>query len=827
MRKLLSILLLLASGFAHAVVDMADKPAAGSYSYNTGWAGASGVTEPSCYWHMDEGTGTTLQSQGDCGDNDFTLTGPDWSTEGSAATLTFVEANNDYATALDAGIDGTTDFTMAILVKFTSDENHDVMMTGDNSVTNKYQGHHATTNCEAGAKFRNTTLGSGGATADMVCNDTTWHLLWYVWDADAGVSGGLAQMLYDNSLYWDAGLLTLDAADANFNGNALAIGSLVSSTPAGSLDAEVGGFMVWAGVELSEAQMDDIHDNMWAWLDVGPSLSGTIRQSQTDTCSNNQWGTSNCRVTLAGGTLSAGDLIVVAHVASEDSSGMAPVLPSEGGYSQGPYYSNGTAGNLSCSISYKKAAGTETTITPSWTKTNIGLGRVLAVVFSGTDLNLDTLEASGESEAQIASASTSISSGSAANTTPDALGIAAICTDALASANNVTAWSNSWVEQAEAATDGNTNLWFASKVVSAAATQTTTATITSDQGYGGILVFGTSASSASCPETCAGGRTGVCISSTASSADADNILNGQSPAVVADADTICYDATSDILADVVTVDASGWVKFQSGGDIRTDDIDYCIMDDGAACGTDGVFQITQTPPDPTGVSCTATGQTTADCTSTITQVEGTAYLYISTSATPPSTANHKSGGGSPAFHNADATVTATQAWSVTGLSAGTTYYPHAMQANGATTPIDTGQVTGALFITQAAGDTTPADDFDFGSVSGAAPLGHYCSDPQTITEINAATNVLVSNGTWRRYTSGAWGDETSDAGVVIVNDQVIACGDAPDFGGQNITTVTIGGVDGIWTIFSASERSGIVRPTMRASRNRSMGNTVY
>ena len=92
------------------------------------------------------------------------------------------------------------------------------------------------------------------------------------------------------------------------------------------------------------------------------------------------------------------------------------------------------------------------------------------------------------------------------------------------------------------------------------------------------------------------------------------LLYGLSPAAVANEDTVCYDATS-VLGDTVNVSAAGWPSIASGGSQLTDSFDYCVMDNGAACGTDGKYEVTFQPVI-TSVTGIGTGQTTGTVTVT-------------------------------------------------------------------------------------------------------------------------------------------------------------------------------------------------------------------
>lgn len=75
----------------------------------------------------------------------------------------------------------------------------------------------------------------------------------------------------------------------------------------------------------------------------------------------------------------------------------------------------------------------------------------------------------------------------------------------------------------------------------------------------------------------------------------------------------------------------------------------------------------------TVASVTATGATVGCSTDT---ASGTLYWYVSTSATPPSAANLKSGSGSAAYGNVSNPGTGTETFNVTGLTSGATYWAH-------------------------------------------------------------------------------------------------------------------------------------------------------
>jgi len=98
------------------------------------------------------------------------------------------------------------------------------------------------------------------------------------------------------------------------------------------------------------------------------------------------------------------------------------------------------------------------------------------------------------------------------------------------------------------------------------------------------------------------------------------------------------------------------------------------------------------------------GGTAADLETTTDDHTGALYWYVSTSATPPSSANLKSGSGAVSSGSFSVTATGTQSGvAISGLSAATNYYAHAIHTNGAS--IDSAIATSAVFTTAGAGYT--------------------------------------------------------------------------------------------------------------------------
>jgi hypothetical protein len=72
----------------------------------------------------------------------------------------------------------------------------------------------------------------------------------------------------------------------------------------------------------------------------------------------------------------------------------------------------------------------------------------------------------------------------------------------------------------------------------------------------------------------------------------------------------------------------------------------------------------------------ANGSAAATLNVTTNEANGTLYWFISTSATPPTAANLKTGTGAVSYGNQAVTVTGAQAIAATGLAASTTYYSY-------------------------------------------------------------------------------------------------------------------------------------------------------
>lgn len=328
---------------------------------------------------------------------------------------------------------------------------------------------------------------------------------------------------------------------------------------------------------------------------------------------------------------------------------------------------------------------------------------------------------------------------------------------------------------------------------------------------------------------CGVSRSMVTIASTAAATDPTNILYGQGAGV---GDDICYDSTSTTLSDTVSIDTSGYVTLNSGGDLRTDEFTYCIDDagtDGAACGTDGTTQITSQPVLTVDTDPLVLSETTAELYVTLNQVEGTVYTCVQASAVAtPSHAQIAAGnngaGAACVFADSDTPADTTQEWSdaesangspkASGLTAGTSYEACFGQANAATTPLTATVICSDTFITTASGDSTP-DAFSFNDLIEVALAQEYWSNEVTITGLDTTANVIVDTCEWRKYSSGVWGSWTSAIGTISNNEQlqVRFVGSSPEpFDGYSCI-VSVGGVTDTWSVTTAFD------PTLTAARD--------
>jgi hypothetical protein len=115
-----------------------------------------------------------------------------------------------------------------------------------------------------------------------------------------------------------------------------------------------------------------------------------------------------------------------------------------------------------------------------------------------------------------------------------------------------------------------------------------------------------------------------------------------------------------------------------------------------------------TAPTLSSATDASSGTTTGALGVTTNEANGTLYWYVSTSATPPSAANLKSGSGSTTSGSQAVATTGVQNSSPTGLAANTAYYAHFLQRDNAGN--DSAIVSGDGFTTDYAFTNTEASD---------------------------------------------------------------------------------------------------------------------
>lgn len=188
-------------------------------------------------------------------------------------------------------------------------------------------------------------------------------------------------------------------------------------------------------------------------------------------------------------TPTSGDLLVLVISATDASCTWSGVTDSAGGTWTERASSPVSTGDVRGIVFEKISNGTETSV--SFTvSTAVGQAQISRVTgWDGTA----TYEDVGENESNLSSASTSISSGSADNTTANGAAVAVFASDRWDTMETGRSYSNSFTEIGAATTSGSrSGAWSAFKDLSSATSQTTTFSCsdTGDQAWGAILVYG-------------------------------------------------------------------------------------------------------------------------------------------------------------------------------------------------------------------------------------------------------------------------------------------------------------------------------------------------
>lgn len=164
--------------------------------------------------------------------------------------------------------------------------------------------------------------------------------------------------------------------------------------------------------------------------------------------------------------------------------------------------------------------------------------------------------------------------------------------------------------------------------------------------------------------------------------------------------------------------------------------------------------VDSTAPTLSSPSDAANGSTAGTLAVTTDEGNGTLYWFVSTSGTPPSAANLKTGTGAVSYGNQAVTGTGVQNVAATGLTASTAYYAHFLHTDAAAN--DSAIATGDGFTTTAAGPAyeswTGPGWFDF-SDTGTLTLSG--SNITAMTNKRSGSGDLTYGGTAAKLTTVA------------------------------------------------------------------------
>jgi len=176
-----------------------------------------------------------------------------------------------------------------------------------------------------------------------------------------------------------------------------------------------------------------------------------------------------------------------------------------------------------------------------------------------------------------------------------------------------------------------------------------------------------------------------------------------------------------------------------------------------------------TAPSLTSPTGTKTGATTATGTVTTNEADGTLYAVVTTSATPPSSADLKSGTGAAYSTNQAVTTTGVQNVAATSLTAATTYYWHFLHTDAA------------------ANDSSIASSTSFTTDSGTAVKGLQ------VTLYNKSSQAIQASltGITARY----WDSATAAGAPLLKTDTASTNGSGLiEIDIDSVTSLSVGGV---------------------------------
>jgi hypothetical protein len=270
--KRLILLALLACVPAFAQVF--DKPAS-PVAFDPATFGANSTPAPDSYYHIDEGSGTTLENIGkDAGSFDCTINGSDWGTDDGSDILTHVSANSD---SVECAIPGITayPFTLAVWVKKTVTGKVGLIINVGDASGNSRFGIGDTATDRANIQAENSGLDSATITPSGDSNILdVWHLVVVAFDSATSRRG------YVKDVAGGTGTGTGTVSKAfDTNSDVMRLGVVANSGTQNFSDESIAGFAVWKGVALTADQITVDLWNSGAWPSfVETSTASTATQ---------------------------------------------------------------------------------------------------------------------------------------------------------------------------------------------------------------------------------------------------------------------------------------------------------------------------------------------------------------------------------------------------------------------------------------------------------------------------------------------------------------------------------------------------------------------
>jgi hypothetical protein len=256
MKRLFTLLALLLCGPAFAQVM--GKPAS-PVTFNPAVFGANSTPAPDSYYHIDEGTGTTLTNIGkDAGSYDGTITGADWTTDDGSTVLRFITANSDKVEFALPGITAFP-FTVAVWAEIvTTGSGGDLISVGNIGTAGLYHSITTAATDRVGVRSDDGTTTANQLAAPIAASNIldVYHLVVAAFDSSTSkriYAANDASGTLTTSIGFGTGI------------NAMRLGMRANSGGASPADVHIAGAAVWKGVALTAAQIQTDLYNGGAW----------------------------------------------------------------------------------------------------------------------------------------------------------------------------------------------------------------------------------------------------------------------------------------------------------------------------------------------------------------------------------------------------------------------------------------------------------------------------------------------------------------------------------------------------------------------------------